>query len=253
MAVDRCEYLSAKPRSSKADAILAAMQRVVPGPQTITYKGMEHWLMGWGSGFPAHTHALRLHVERGRPAAFWDMGYGYTAERHYRVSLNGPHPTPEQMQRAPTTGRALDAALRDDADPDGPILLVGMGVKSRRSSAGWERKALVRLREQYPGRRIVYRPKPGSPSALPDIEQETAPDIAEALRGKSLVVCRHSNVGVDAAVAGVPVQTEEGAAKWLEGKPFTPEARADFLARVAWWQWQPSEAEMAWDFLRRMA
>jgi hypothetical protein len=109
------------------------------------------------------------------------------------------------------------------------------------------------LRDQYPGRRIVYRPKPGQASPLLGVPQETAPDIADALRGKSLVVCRHSNVGVDAAIAGIPVQTEEGAAKWLEGKPFTPEVRTDFLARVAWWQYRPEESEMAWDFLRRMA
>lgn len=251
--MDRCEYLSAKPRSMKAEAILSAMQRVVTGPQTRSYQGHEPWLMGWGSGFPQHNQAMRAHVDRGRNVAFWDLGYGYTAEPHFRVSLNGPHPTPEQMDRTPNEGRSLHYTLRDDHDPDGPIMLVGMGKKSRQVTGGWEKAALARLRDQYPGRRIVYRPKPGHPSALPGVPQETAPDIADALRGKSLVVCRHSNVGVGAAIAGVPVQTEEGAAKWLEGKPFTPEVRTDFLARVAWWQWQPSEAEMAWDFLRRMA
>lgn len=249
--MDRCEYLSAKPRSVKADAILSAMQRVVPGVQTRSYQGREHWLMGWGSGFPQHFGALMFHMERGRPAAFWDMGYGYQPERHFRVSLNGQHPTPAQMDRTPNQGRGLQYTLREDADPDGPILLIGMGRKS--GGTYWALGMLARLRDTYPGRSIVYRPKPGSPSQLPGVKSDMSVTIADALKGKSLVVCRHSNVGVDAAVAGVPAQTEGGAAKWLEGKPFTPEVRAEFLARVAHWQYQPSEAEMAWDFLRRMA
>lgn len=248
----RCEYLSAKPRSMNAEAILSAMQRVVTGPQTRSYQGHEDWLMGWGAGFPQHYHAMKAHVERGRSAAFWDLGYGYQPERHFRVCLNGPHPTPEQMDRTPTEGRSLRYTLRDDHDPDGPILLIGMGKKSRQLAGGWEKKALAALRDQFPGRSIVYRPKPGQSSALLGVTMDPSETIDQALRGKSLVVCRHSNVGIDAAIAGVPVQTEEGAAKWLEGKPFTPDVRTDFLARVAWWQWQPSEAEMAWDFLRRM-
>lgn len=251
--MDRCEYLSAKAQSRNARAILTAMQRVVIGPQTRSYQGNEKWLMGWGSGFPAHMHALRFHVERGRPVAFWDLGYGYRPERHFRVSLNAHHPTPEQVERTLNHGRSLNYTLRDDRDPDGPILLVGLGKKAKAIYGNWEVKALARIREEHPGRPIVYRPKPGHPGNLTGLLVDDSPTIEQALRGKSLVVCRHSNVGVDAAIAGVPVQTDDGVAKWLEGKPFTPEVRADFLARVAHWQYQPAEAELAWAFLRSMA
>ena len=73
------------------------------------------------------------------------------------------------------------------------------------------------------------------------------------MRGARLVVCRHSNVAVDAVIAGVPVECEDGAAYWLRDKPYTPEVRRDFLDRLAWWQWKPEECMKAWEFIRRMA
>jgi hypothetical protein len=66
------------------------------------------------------------------------------------------------------------------------------------------------------------------------------------------VCCFHSSVAVDAVVAGVPYEAEEGAATWLLGKPFTTESRLDFMRRLAWWQWRPSEAPLAWAFFKRI-
>jgi hypothetical protein len=119
----------------------------------------------------------------------------------------------------------------------------------------WERKTLAALRAAYPGRRVVYRPK--RPEQLDNLPVATAP-IEEVLKGASLVVCRHSNVAVDACIAGVPVVCEDGAAAALYGsdlrRPANPggEERRQFLERLAWWQWKPSEAKLAWQFLLKV-
>ena len=141
--------------------------------------------------------------------------------------------------------------LREHADPAGPIILVGLGTKSRTylNDEDWESRTLARLEQRFPNRRILHRPKPGHGYTKLHCERDTTTPIAELLRGASLVVCRHSNVAVDAAIDGVPFECEDGAAAWLTGKPFTPEQRLDFLRRLAWWQWRVTEAPLAWAFI----
>jgi hypothetical protein len=143
--------------------------------------------------------------------------------------------------------------LREDASPDGPIILVGLGTKSRAylKDFSWEARTLDALEARFPGRTVIHRPKPGHPFDNLRCERDTDTPIAELLVGASLVVCRHSNVAVDAAIAGVPFECVDGAAFWLMGKPFTVDNRLDFLRRLAWWQWRVKEADQAWAFITK--
>lgn len=248
----RCEYLSAT-ASRRAAEMLGAMRAVEPGPITAAYAGECEWLMTWGAGHPVHAAALARH--RG-PSAAWDLGYFGTG--FCRVSLGGWHPTPAHIERTPARPARWDAlgiALRNDADAAGPILLIGMGPKSRHHlrTQDWELRTLRRLRAQHPRRHIRFRPKPGRAFRRLDCELSTEPAIADALRGAALVVCRHSNVAVDACIAGVPVECEDGAARWLEGREYDAATRLDFLRRLAWWQWRSDEARQAWNFIEGMA
>lgn len=86
---------------------------------------------------------------------------------------------------------------------------------------------------------------------MPDTVSRWGMPIDEALRGASLVVCRHSNVAVDACVAGIPVECDDGAAAALyRGNPNpTREQRAEFLRRLTFWEWRPDEAAQAWDWI----
>jgi hypothetical protein len=72
--------------------------------------------------------------------------------------------------------------------------------------------------------------------------------IEAVLASASLVVCRHSNVAVDACRMGIPVVCNDGAAaaiypSRLEDEAMQPsfETRAEFLRRLAWWQWSAAE------------
>jgi hypothetical protein len=73
------------------------------------------------------------------------------------------------------------------------------------------------------------------------------------MRGCSLVVCRHSNVAIDACIAGVPVECDDGAAFALYRNGPQPDenARREFLGRLAWWNWGGTRPPRRGDSWRR--
>lgn len=258
MAADDCEYLSAGLGSKHGDAILGAMQDVLPGLLSNRYAGKSEWLMLWGAGLAEHATACQQHTSTGRPVAMWDLGYFAREAGYLRVSVNRWHPSPEQIENTRPDPSRWDRAgieLRETGNPSGPIVLIGMGPKSHRflNDHTWEHRKLKQLHIRFPGRCIVFRPKPRKPAPRLRLPVSATSSIESALEGASLVVCRHSNAAVDATIAGVPFECEDGAAMWLQDRPFTRSERLDFLHRLAWWQWMPSEAEQAWKFLRMVA
>jgi hypothetical protein len=137
-------------------------------------------------------------------------------------------------------------------------MLVGNSPKANAVGAGgWAKTKSMELAKRMPERRIIYRPKPGKPAERGVIYHDiSAGPIAQALEGVSLVVCRHSNVAVDACMAGVPVVCEGGAAAeiyphTLEDAGIQPSylVRREFLNRLAWWQWSADESVQAWKFI----
>lgn len=219
----------------------------------------KSWLLVYGLGGLDRVQ----YITRGRVVAFdlayWDRkGEG----RKYRVSINGLH-CPERIMRGQVSLSrwklsGLDVGM--DRPSDGPILLVGNGPKSAAVGAsGWSEAMAIRLRRMFPGRPIWYRPKPGrTPESVKCDKVRTEDPIDVVLQDVGLVVCRHSNVAVDACRMGVPVACEDGAAsciyptidRWQDQPTFAQ--RQEFLKYLAWWQWSPAECETAvfWDWLK---
>lgn len=244
------EILLDGPVSQRGRRMLDALREAIPGAHTThSYHGSDRMLIMYGAGTAHRQSVLAQHLARKGRALCWDLGYWDRAAA-MRVALDGLHPTARHLELS--LGQRLDFRLRQDADPAGPVLLVGLGDKSARmlglQPLDWERKQLARLQ----GRRVIYRPKGKIRPTLPGAEMCADGTIEEALRGCSLVVCRHSNVAVDACVAGVPVQCEGGAAMALYRSGPNPgqNERLEFLHRLSWWEWKPSEAAQAWQFLR---
>jgi hypothetical protein len=236
-----------------ARAAAAAGDSVI---ETRVFQGKSDWLVLFGVGAAVHDQARRAQIKRGGRALIWDLGYfgRKKGTGFLRASIDQDHPQ-ELLDRTPPDPSRWDRlgiALREDADPGGFILLVGLGSKSRKylNVVDWEQRALSSLRVRFPGRTVLHRPKPGHESPKLHCERDADTPIDTLLRGCSLVVCRHSNVAVDAVIAGVPFETADGAAVWLARRPFTPENRLDFLRRLAWWQWMSTEADAAWSFLK---
>ena len=239
--------------------MLKALHACAPVPSDIHahYVGNRKILIVWGGGRPDRVDLLKRHRAAGGITVAWDLAY-WDREGAARLGINSLHPTAAQLEKAPEGPGRRDFVLRDDADPAGPTMLVGLGHKSARmlnvGALDWERKRLRQLQARFPGRPIWWRPKGKDFMPLPDTVPRWGMPIDEALRGCSLVVCRHSNVAVDACVAGVPVECDDGAAAALyRGNPRpTREQRAEFLRRLTFWEWRPDEAAQAWAWILRV-
>lgn len=226
------QVIRATNESQRGLEILGAMEACAPD---------INLMMMWGVGRPGHSAHRDRSLNKGVPVALWDLGY---TKGFYRLSLNQDHPW-RCFDQTPETGRAFPAELREDVG-NGPILLIGMGRKSKAylNTYNWESRKIAELKRRFPGVPIQVRQKPRAGDGVCRIE--------DAIKGCRLVVCRHSNVAVDACIAGVPFECEDGAAYWMRDKPYTPENRQRFLNKLAHWQYRPSEAAQAWDFIRSM-
>lgn len=207
----------------------------------------------------AHNHLL----QGGRYVAF-DIGYWdrEIERRKFRVAINGFH-SPQLVMRTrndPIRWAQSGLEVVDAWNPDRPILLIGNAPKSNAVGAsGWTQAKAREIREVFPGRELFYRPKPKRPRE-DGVEWDGLSEcpIEDALLNASLVVCRHSNVAVDACRMGVPVVCDDGAAAAIYPQALTEyknqptlDVRMDFLHRLAWWQWTPAECEgpVFWDWL----
>lgn len=227
---------------------------------THQYRGGYDWLCLYGAGEAKRQDAFQRQIVAGRHAALWDLGYfgggKNEAKSYVRVSVDNQHPHAllERTVPEPSRWQAHGIALREDANPDGHVVVAGMGPKSKQqfNLYDWEQKALHAAKARFPDRRIVYRPKRDQVRIdWPD--QDATSPIEDVLRGASLVITRHSNCAIDACIAGVPCETEDGAAKWLydRGQNQSADDRLDFLRRLSWFNWKLSEMSECWRFLTK--
>lgn len=213
-------------------------------------------LMTYGLGHLGRRPAIEAHKAAGGRVVGWDLGYWHRdvpVKFSMRLTIDDDHPHRWIQPMPADRWERAGIPMREDANVRGPIVLVGLGRKQRAHMGlrgqAWEARAMMRLRSKYPGREIVFRPK--RPEMLGRCRIAHGP-IESVLRGASLVVCHHSNVAVDACIAGVPVECEDGAALALyrDNPNPTREQRHAFLQSLAWWQWNPTEAVQAWHFIK---
>jgi len=256
----RCEVLVGAPLNRRGRGILTAMVdsgkdagvTVIPSTQ---YQGSSDYLMAYGLGSPHRRQWIDKHRDSGGTVIGWDMGY-WDREEMMRLTIGEDHCTRMIRDMPPERWDVRRVPLRSDYRKDGHILLVGMGEKSRQllgyQGQSWELDMLRQINLAYPGRIIVYKYKKPERFVIPGFDGP----IEDALSGCALVVCRHSNVAIDACIAGVPVVCFDGAGSSLYGSdlsnPVNPseQERIRFLRNLAWWQWKPSEAVQAWKFIR---
>jgi len=238
--------------------VRSALQYRAPDEPTAVFYGLAHRL---------HL-ALKQHAaDLSRRAVYIDLGYwgrrdGGRFLGFHKISVDARHPTAYFQRRSHDSSRieALGQAMEEWRGPGRHILLAGMGPKAALVEGfpqnGWERDAIAQIRK-VSDRPIIFRPKPSDAGAQPvagttfDRTFKTGP-LAPLLENCHAIVTHHSNVGVEALQAGVPVFTAEGVALPLGladlSRIETPKQPSDaermqWLADVAWCQW--SVAEMA--------
>jgi hypothetical protein len=222
-------------------------------------------LVLYGLGAPDRMASAKMHRDRGGHVVSLDAGYWERKSEHrkFRVSIDGFH-CPQLIMRGSDPGpERLNASgihMSSMAHPAGDIVLVGNGQKAVSVDAdGWTARKSLEIRKAFPRRRIIYRPKRQFVERGVSCDGKASEEkIEKVLAKSSLVVCRHSNVAVDACRMGIPVVCEDGAASAIYPARLEDEARqpslalrAEFLRRLAWWQWSMPEMEkgLIWPWL----
>lgn len=193
-------------------------------------------------------------------AVYVDLGYWNRRKRtrwdgYHKVAVNSRHPT-EYFQRRRHPANRFEVhgcPIREWRESGRHVLVAGMSAKAAFAEGlqphEWERETIARLRE-LTDRPIIYRPKPNWDGAKPiegaRFDRETS--LEDALTNCHAVVAHHSNVAIDALVAGVPCICPGGAASVLSGhaleqieNPPMPDGREQWAADLAWTQWTVEE------------
>ena len=240
---------------------LNALADTYPGTVTKTkkYQGGSDILICWGLGGAEQWRAFRAQRAAGKTVIGIDLPYWQReavlgVRRHVKISINAQQPPANLPQASIDRFLGFGAHIQEIYDPTGPVVLCGLGAKSRVwlkfKGPQWELRKAQEIRARFPDKRIIYRPKNMHHERLPVdncITQGSGP-IESVLAGASLVVVRHSNVAVDCAVNGVPCVCEHNAANYLwpdtlDGEHKLPdrETRLEFLGRLAHWQYSLKE------------
>ena len=247
----RVEVIINTPMSLKGQRILQAMADAAPIKCAV--RRAPHFdsdiLMTYGIGHPERRQWWAKQLRRGAHGIAWDLGYWDRDAGMMRCTIDHDHPQALIRPEAPERWDRRGVKLRRDADPGGPAVIIGLGRKALTAhgfnALQWERKAWKSVPPNVP---VLYRPKRPTDPRLPGVRAAPTGPIEFVLKGASHVIARHSNVCVDAIIAGVPHFCDDGAAKALP--PYaTPTERLEFLRSLAHWQYSTQEAPQAWNFL----
>jgi hypothetical protein len=248
--------------SATAQSVLDAMTLRAPSSVKCVVKSVydnsADALVLWGAGGVQQRAAIQDYRRQGKSVVMFDMGYLQDLRRpRFRFSLNEPHPqnwlsdTPEDKDYEVRWGARLTQGAGSY------VLLVDMGPKSKVQYGihDWAQRKLLELCKEFPVTSIIHRPKPRREyTLLKGVATDSSTPMPRLLQSAKLVVTHHSNAAVEAAIAGVPSRSEDGAAVWLEKREFTEENRMSFLRRLSNWQMTIDEAPRTWSFLlERMA
>ena len=219
------------------------------------YTASTPWLMSYGLGHLQRKQWSDAHIRNGGKLIGWDLGY-WDRMNTMRLTIGADHPWKLIKDMPGDRFEKSGLQLTNTYNPDGHILLIGMGIKSRAQfgykGQQWELEMMDKIKQAYPGRKIIYKPKKPEKFIIHSFDG----NINDALKNCALVVCRHSNVAIDACLSGVPVYCIDGAGRALYrdglSSPTNPDIRErlKFLQNLAWWQYKPSEAKLAWKFIK---
>lgn len=220
---------------------------------------------------------FRDYQSRSIPFVYVDLGYWCRRlagrfDGYHKVVVSGRHPTRyfqsvrhDDARRLHLERRNIDLTPRPWHKGDA-VLVAGMGDKAATyegyAPGQWEEATIARLRT-ITDRPVVYRPKPSWATARPiegSIYSPRDEPLDAVLARCHIVVTHHSNVAVDAILAGVPVYAEDGVARPMGiadliavGHPCYPtdHERRQFVDDLTYTQWSVAEIAdgLAWRHL----
>lgn len=234
-----------------------------------SYNGVEHDACVFYGYIPSLQKIMADYRAANKPAVYIDLGYWRREgmQGYHKVVVNGRHPTAYFQRKRHNDDRlkALGVAIAPWRIRGRNILLAGMGYKAsviaeHIAFESFERDAAAKL-AAHSKRAVYYRPKPNDERSRP-IEGTTFArdlDLDRMLHNCHAVVTHHSNVAVDALVAGIPAFCWQGVAAPMAlqdlariEKPWFPGCRHDWACDISYCQWSvPEMAEgLPWRYLK---
>lgn len=209
----------------------------------------------------------------GRQVVYVDLGYwgrrqGGPLAGYHKVVVNGRHPTAyfQAVRHDADRAALLDLEFKPWSRGGNHIIVAGMSAKCAEvegfAPSEWEKRTVAELR-RYTSRPIVYRPKPSWTEARPITGTTFEPSLdalPRLLINCHAVVTHHSNVAIDAMLAGVPAFSAEGPATVLCQSdlsqiehPIRPDGREQLACDLAYAQWTTQEMRSgaAWRHLKQ--
>ena len=223
-------------------------------------------------------HELRdklftAYKEAGKHFVFFDLGYWNRGHKGaYRVSVDDWDSARNMLRGCPDDRfRGSRITFRSDWNSNSKqVTIVGMSDKAAWTHGykymEWEEATKRYLQNKYEGMgfNFVIRHKPRGKEA------KKAEPISEVLRNTYYVVSHHSNVGVDAIIAGIPYTCRKGVAMHLAPitnpddfvrdlhllRPFIPsfEQKYNLMCDIAYVQWTTAEMSkgLCWDYITKV-
>lgn len=229
--------------------------------------------LGYGWIHELREQVFSKYRAAGKHFVFFDLGYWNRGHKGaYRVGVDD-WDTGKHMLRGCPDDRFRDSGLdlKSFWQPDSrDVMIVGMSEKAAPTHGykfrEWEDKTKRYLEDRYADSpyRFTIRAKPRGKDA------GKAVPIMDALKTTRFVVSHHSNVTIEALIAGVPFTTLKGAARHVSPKgdpdnylddldldnPYFPseEERIRFLNDVAYAQWTTEEMShgLCWDYIQKV-
>ena len=210
---------------------------------------------GWG-----HPGLFDAYRAQGGHFAYLDLGWWGRKPKtdvlggYHKIAVDAREPTAYFRGNFATSRFATHSLTAAPWRASGShVLLAGMSAKSAKTrgygAQEWEMATIQAIRA-VTGRTIMYRPKPSWAEATPipgTVFSYPEVPIEKALLDCWAVVTLHSNVAVDALLAGVPVNVQEGVAADFSTPlvqietPRLPDGREQLMADIAWQQGLPAE------------
>jgi hypothetical protein len=222
-------------------------------------------------GLESGGHKVFADYSQHRHLAFVDLGYfgrrmGGRWSGYHKITLNDRHPSAYYRRGHDSSRLNVHKVQPQPWRRSGEYILVaGMGDKGSAfcgfHSEQWERD-IIRQIKSVTKRPIIYRPKPSWKAARPIEGTNFSPRqhaLEDAMRNCWAVVSHHSNVSVDALIAGIPAFTWQGVAAEMSLQdisriedPWYPPDRESWLADIAFTQWSVAEMRdgLPWRYLR---
>lgn len=234
--------------------------KTVDAPLAIFY-GLSEGLSSIFRAYNASKKARAIFVDLG----YWQRRKASRWDGFHKIVDSARHPT-AYFQNTPRPDDRL-ALHKIDIKPwraEGRhILVAGMSGKAAAAEGmvpeAWEKQAINLLRQKTK-RPIIYRPKPNwwGAKRLEGATFDKHSSLADAFTDCHAVVTHHSNVAIDALLAGIPCICPFGVASRLSAHGFSnieqlpmPDGRAQWLADLAYCQYSIVEMRdgTAWDYI----